>query len=174
MSPTIPVTPPCAAQCRRLEIVASRRVAAVWILWSVSVCVVVCAATALPWLARAAICLTIMVFNADVVRRCVLLIGSQAARVLEWRAPDDITVLLGAARELHPASLAAGSFRLGGLLVLRLRTPGGMRVVLIDGERQEIRAFRCLCRTLNLSSRATKRPVPGARGSRADTIRPKV
>jgi hypothetical protein len=66
--------------------------------------------------------------------------------------------------------LAAGSFRLGGLVVLRLRTPAGMRAVLIDGERQPISDFRRLCRRLNRMS-----TVRSARSREpADTIPPKV
>ena len=174
MSPKTPVTPRSAARCSRLEIAVSRRVAAGWILWSCAVCAAVWFATALPWAVRGAICLIIMGVNALGIRTCVLLEGSRAVRVIEWLAQDAFTVLPGAASGPHPARLAAGSFRLGGLLVLRLRTPAGMRAVLIDGRAQEIRAFRGLCRSLSRVSRGSSPAVPGVRAGRADTIRPKV
>ena len=82
----------------------------------------------------------------------------------------ELLALLGAARTPIPVQLGPGSFRLGGLIVLRLQTSGGMRAVLIDGERQDISAFRLLCRRLKTGKTA----VPGVPGSATDTIRPKV
>ncbi|MEO8064386.1 MAG: hypothetical protein ABI821_16745 [Pseudomonadota bacterium] len=103
-------------------------------------------AVAIPWLVRVAICLVLATANAFAIRRCVLLLGSGSVRALEWADRGEFTVLLGAALSAHPATLAGGSFRLGGLLVLRFRTAAGMRSVLIDGGRQPKGEFRRLCR----------------------------
>jgi len=138
------------------------------------VCSVIWFAVAVPWSLRAALCLAVISFNTVGIRRCVLLLGSDAVRALEWLEPGEFTVRLGVTREALPAMLAGGSFRLGGLVVLRFQTPRGMRAVLIDGGRQEIRAFRRLCRRLCEAGRGAKPAVPGVPGSRADTIRPKV
>jgi hypothetical protein len=170
MSPKIPVTRPCAAPCTRIDLADSSRCAALWIGWLVIVCAVVLLAVALPLRTRIAICAVLGVTNACAVRRCVLLRGAHAVRALEWVEQGDIGVLLGAARVAQPATIARGSFRLGGLLVLRLRTSSGMRSVLIDGARQPAREFRRLCRRVDL------RRTGGSGRSRepADTIRPKV
>jgi hypothetical protein len=126
---------------------------------------VVCFTTTLPWPLRGAISFAVLAFNAVAIRSCVLLLGSRAVRALEWSGQNEFTVQLASVDELGPASLAAGSFRLGGLLVLRLRTPSGMRAVLIDGKRQDIRTFRALCRTLGRVSRAGKPAVRSLRES---------
>jgi hypothetical protein len=78
--------------------------------------------------------------------------------------------LLGATCRPYPAELAAGSFRLGGLALLRLRTSAGMRSVLIDGGPQPVSDFRRLCRHLegNKAGRSGRYREP------AVTIRPKV
>jgi hypothetical protein len=102
---------------------------------------------------RGALCLAALAFNASAIRRCVLLLASESVRALEWREQGDFTVVLGPARVALPATLAAGSFRLGVFLLLRLKTARGMRAVLIDGERQEIRGFRRLCRFVGLARR---------------------
>jgi hypothetical protein len=125
----------------------------------------VCLATTLPWPLRGAISLAILAFNAVSIRGCALLLGSKAVRALEWSTKNEFTVQLASFDEPRPASLAAGSFRLRSLLVLRLRTPAGMRAVLIDGKRQDIRAFRALCQTLGRVSSAGKRPGPSLRES---------
>jgi len=156
MSPKIPVTRPCAAPCRRIEIVASRRIAAAWVLWASSICAVVWFAVDLPWLVRGTLVLATAGSNASSLCRCVLLLGSQSVRVLEWQEQGEFTVLLGDDHAAHPAALAAGSFRLGGLLALRFAVPGGLRAVLIDGNRQEPRAFRRLCRHLGNAREGAK------------------
>lgn len=143
-------------------------------LWVCSICAVVWFAVDLPWLVRGALGLATTVSNACSICRCVLLLGSRAVRALEWQEQGEFTVLLGGERAAHPAALAAGSFRLGGLLALRFKVPGGMRAVLIDGNRQEPRAFRRLCRRLGDARGGAKRAVPGVPRSRTDTIRPKV
>jgi hypothetical protein len=108
---------------------------------------------------RGALCLAAVAFNAFAIRRCVLLLDGSSVRALEWLEQGEFTVLLGAARAAHSATLAPGSFRLGGLVVLRFKTAGGMRAVLIDGERQQRRAFRRLCRRLCHAGRGAKPAV---------------
>ncbi len=135
-----------------------------------AVCAVVVCGVDVPLPVRLVICVVLATWNACAVRRCVLLLEARSVRALEWRERGEFTVLLGANRSAHSAKLAAGSFRLGALLVLRLRTPAGMRSVLIDGGRQPIPAFRHLCRALEWrGSRAS-----GRSREPADTIRPKV
>jgi len=123
----------------------------------------------LPLLARIAICFALATANVPAVGTCVLLRGRKSVRAIAWEQ-GEFAVRLGAQREPVSAVLAPGSFRLGWLIVLRLKTPGGMRAVLIDGARQEISAFRLLCRRLA----AVKTAVPGVPGSATDTIGPKV
>ena len=165
----IPATRPCAAPCRRIDLVASPRLAAAWFIWLAATCAVVLFAVALPLLARVAICFAVATANVYSVGVCVLLRGRRAIRAIAWEQ-GELTVLLGATRTPIPALLAPGSFRLGWLIVLRLQTSDGLRAVLIDGARQDISAFRLLCRRLE----AVKTAVPGVPGSATDTIRPKV
>jgi hypothetical protein len=102
-------------------------------------------ALSLPWPARAALCACLLAINLRPVAECVLLQG-RAVTALSWREPGEFEAELGSRRV--PAKVAAGSFRLGSLLVLRLQTPAGPRLVVIDGGLQEPRAFRRLCRQL--------------------------
>jgi hypothetical protein len=133
------------------------------------VCAVLLFAVALPLLVRITICFVLVTANVHSVAVCVLLRGRRSVRAIAWEQ-GRFTVLLGASPAPVPALLAAGSFRLGWLIGLRLQTSGGMRAVLIDGGRQEISAFRPLCRRLS----AAKTAVPGVPGSATDTIGPKV
>jgi hypothetical protein len=165
----IPASRPCAAPCRRIDLVASSRLAAAWFIWLAGACAVVLFAVALPLLARIAICFALATANVPSIGACVLLRGRKSVRAIAWEQAE-FTVQLGAMREPVPALVAPGSFRLGWLIVLRLKTSGGMRAVLIDGGRQELSAFRLLCRRLT----AVKTAVPGVPGSATDTIRPKV
>ncbi len=148
MSPKIPATRRSAAPCRRIEIVASRRVAIVWFVWLCLVACVVLFAVALPVLVRVAICVVAATANARSVAIGVLLRGERSIRALEWQEAGEFTALLGMALRPVPAELAAGSFRLGWLLLLRFETPVGMRFVLIDGPLQHVQSFRRLCRRL--------------------------
>jgi hypothetical protein len=113
-------------------------------------------AVALPFPARLIICIVLAAANRGSIRLCVLLLGNNAVRALEWRDPGEFTILLGPRREPSQATLARGSFRLGAVLMLWFETPAGMRAVLIDGGRQESEAFRRLCRRLD--RRQTPRP----------------
>ena len=169
MSPKTPATRRCAAPCRRIDLVASPRLAAAWLIWLGAGCAVVLFAVALPLLARIAICFALVAANVRSVAVCVLLRGRKSVRAIDWEQVE-FTVQLGATPAPVPALLASGSFRLGWLIVLRLQTSGGMRSVLIDGARQEISAFRLLCRRL----KAAKTAVPGVPGSATVTIGPKV
>ena len=169
MSPKIPATRRCAAPCRRIDLVASPRLAVAWLLWLAAACAVVLFAVALPLPARIAICLALAAVNLRSVDVCVLLRGRKSVRAISWEQ-GEFTVLLGATGTPVPALLASGSFRLGWLVVLRLQTSAGPRAVLIDGARQEISAFRLLCRRL----KGAKTAVPGAPGSATVTIGPEV
>ena len=169
MCPTIPATRPCAAPCKRIDLIASPRLAAAWLLWVAAVCAVVLFAVACPLPARIVICLVLATANARSARACALLRGRGSVRAIDWEQ-GEFTLLLGAAPTPVRAQLARGSFRLGGLLALWFKTSAGMRAVLIDGPRQEKATFRLLCRRLADGQTA----VPGVPGSAAGTIRPKV
>jgi hypothetical protein len=119
-----------------------------WLAWLCLVSCVVLFAVSLPLLIRIAICLATATANARSIALAVLLRGERSVRALEWLEAGEFTALLGPARQPLPAELAAGSFRLGWLLLLRLETPIGMRFVLIDGPLQNTHAFRRLCRRL--------------------------
>jgi hypothetical protein len=170
MSPKIPATRLCAAPCKRIDFVASPRCAVLWAGWVLAVCAVVAFAVAAPWPARLILCVVLVAANVRAILPCVLLRGERAVPALEWQEQGGFTALLGESRSRHPAELASGSFRFGGLLLLRLRTPAGMRAVLIDGERQSISHFRRLCRQLN----GVRTARSGRSREPADTIRPKV
>jgi len=169
MSPKIPATRRCAAPCRRIDLVGSPRLAAAWLLWLGAACAVVLFGVAFPLLARIAICAALATANLPSVGACALLRGRRSIRAITWDQ-NQFTVLLGAPSVPVLAELAPGSFRLGWLVVLRFQTSSGMRAVLIDGARQEISAFRLLCRRLR-GVNPRLREVPG---SATDTIRPKV
>jgi hypothetical protein len=144
------------------------------VFWLCSVCAVVWFAVALPWQLRGIACCAAIAANLPAIRRCVLLRGGASVQALEWREQGGLAAALGHARVASPATLAAGSFRLGGLMFLRLQTAGGMRAVLIDGGRQEIRAFRRLSRYVSHAGRGAGHALRGVREGIADTIPPKV
>lgn len=157
-------TPRSAAPCERIEIHASRRVAAAWIAWLLLLCAAMLFGVALPLYARIVICVAATTSTLAGVRGFVLLHGPHAVRALEWAEAGEFIAYVGSEPAGAPASLARGSFRLGaGLVVLRLAVPNGVRSVLIDGGIQDTVAFRRLCRRLAAHSRG---------GS--DTIQPKV
>ena len=113
-------------------------------------CGVTLAAVALPLPARIAICVAIATPGIVAIRRVFLLRGRRGVRALGWsERVQGFHVVLGSTSSPCPAQLARGSFRLGSLyLVLRLRTCDLVFTVFIDGSRQEVRAFRGLCRRL--------------------------
>jgi hypothetical protein len=70
-------------------------------------------------------------------------------RSVEWDGEGRYWLGLGPGGEPRPATLTTASFRLGiAFLVLWFATPAGVRVVLIDGGRQDPVAFRRLSRHL--------------------------
>jgi hypothetical protein len=168
MSHPIPATPPCAASCSRIDLNASHLAAALGYTWLTLVCTVVLFAVALPWLARASICVAVIAPGIRCIRSFVLLEGKGAVRAIEWSDEGELSVRLGPELHLESASLGAGSFRLGvEWWVLRLVTPSGIRPVLIAGAVQDVRGFRglsrCLCRHMRWAS--------GRRSRAAVTIR---
>jgi hypothetical protein len=108
------------------------------------------AAVDLPLPVRIAICVAIATPGIAAIRRVFLLRGPRSVRALSWsdRGPA-LEVRLGPDGLAFPASLARGSFRLGcSYLFLWLRAGSRSSAVFIDGNRQEVRAFRGLCRRL--------------------------
>ena len=171
MSPPTPDTPPCVAYCFRIELNASRFAAALWLAWLALVGAVAVSASLLPWSIRVAFCLAVWVPGVRCIRSFVLLDGPHAVRSIEWSEEGDFGVCLGPQRDPHPATLAAGSFRLGSRWwVLRFITPVGLRPVLIAGGVQDEEGFRRLSRCLTTHLRRASGRSTGP----AVTIRPKV
>ena len=109
----------------------------------------------LPLPVRIATCVAIATAGIAAIRRVFLLRGPRSVRALSWsgRVPA-LEVRLGSGGQAIPASLARGSFRLGrSYLFLWLQAGRRSNAVFIDGNRQEIRAFRGLCRRLRWPSR---------------------
>lgn len=165
-SPTTRATRRYAARCcGRIDIVPSRRLALVWLTWLGAGLAVVLGGVSLPLIARFALGLILVAVNLPALRTGVLLHGSRAVRAVEWSDDGSFSLRSGLRSESGtqrvPARLLPSSFRLGiAFLALWFSTPAGLRVVLIDGAKQDPVAFRRLCRHL-------------ARGE-PDTIRPKV
>jgi hypothetical protein len=114
---------------------------------------VVLGGVSLPLIARFALGLILLAVNLPALRTGVLLHGSRAVRALEWSEEGSFSLRSGlrsgSGARLVPARLLPSSFRLGiAFLVLWFSTPAGLRVVLIDGARQDPVAFRRLCRHL--------------------------
>jgi hypothetical protein len=108
------------------------------------------AAVDLPLPVRIAICVAIATPGIAAIRRVFLLRGPRSVRALSWseRVPA-LEVRLGPGGPPLTATLAHGSFRLGhSCLFLWLRVGSRSSAVFIDGSRQEVRAFRGLCRRL--------------------------
>ena len=114
---------------------------------------VVLCGVSLPVIARFALGLILVAFNLPALCTAVLLRGSRAVRAVEWNEEGSFFLRSGlrsgSGARLVPARLLPTSFRLGiAFLVLWFSTPAGLRVVVIDGERQDPVAFRRLCRHL--------------------------
>lgn len=171
MSQPIPGTLPSAAYCFRIDLIPSRIAAAVWWAWLALVCAVVLSATALPWLARIVLCLSLWLPGNRCIRSFVLLDGPHAVRSIEWSAEGEFGVCLGPQLTRCPAALGAGCFRLGlESWVLRFVTPQGVRPVLIAGAIQDEERFRRLSPLLTAHLRRPSGRCSGA----TVTIRPKV
>jgi hypothetical protein len=103
----------------------------------------------LPWPARLILGLILVAANFPAIRVAVLLRGPRAVRRLEWDHEGRFRVGSKIGAESCPAILQPASFRLGiAFVVLWFATPAGLRVVLIDGGRQDPVAFRRLSRHL--------------------------
>ena len=171
MSQPIPDTLPCVAYCSRIDLIPSRLAAVLWFAWLALVGVVVLTGVALPLALRLVLSLAVLLPGIRCVRSFVLLAGSQAVRAIEWSEEGEFGVRLGPQLTPHPATLAAGSFRLGvQLWVLRFMTPAGLRPVLIAGGVQDEEMFRRLSRCLTTHLRRAS----GRGAGPAVTIRPKV
>jgi len=119
------------------------------LLWLAVCLAVLLAGNSLPWGARLALGLILVAANIPAIRVGVLLQGPRAVRMLEWDEEGRYQLRLGAEPASLSATLRVASFRLGIVfLVLWFATPAGLRVVLIDGGRQDPVAFRRLSRHL--------------------------
>jgi hypothetical protein len=150
MSRAISARRRCAAPfSNRIELQPSVRAAALAIAWLCAIGGVVIAALDMPLLARIAICICAATMSASAIHSVFLLAGPNAIRALDWSETGQLYAYLG--RDLRELSvvLAPGSFRLGrNWLLLWLKSCDGVHGVLIDEARQEPKAFRCLCRSL--------------------------
>jgi len=172
MSHPIPAARRSAGSCcNRIELNPSLFAASAWFAWLALACLVTWFAVALPWVVRFAMCATVLVAGVWSLRSFVLLQGPRAVRAIEWNEAGEWSVCLGATLAPHPATLSAGSFRLGlRYWVLRFATPVGPRSVLVEEAAHARHAFRRLSRVLSgelrRGSGRSRRP--------AVTIRPKV
>lgn len=161
----------CAARCGRIDLIPSRRIAALWIAWLAIVCLVFLA-MALPLSARLAMCLGLCAANLRALASLVLLRGPRAVRWIEWDLDGQFRLGAALDESAREASLHRGSFRLGfAFLVLWFSTPAGLRGVLIDGGLQDPVAFRRLGRSLN---RRPERPSGHPGGGKLIASRLKV
>jgi hypothetical protein len=112
-------------------------------------------AVALPLPVRIAVCVLATAAGARALRSFVLLLGARGVRAIAWDGVA-LTLEVGPARRLTSASLAHGSFRVGRQwLALKFETPAGARQVLVDGQYQDARAFRRLCREFSRGSKGS-------------------
>ena len=172
MSPTIPAAPRSAGNsCNRIDLVPSSLAAGAWLAWLAMVCTVTCVAVALPGFIRFAICAAVASAGLYSLRAFVLLAGPRAIRAIEWSEAGEWSVYLGLALARYPATLSAGSFRLGlRFWVLRFATPAGPRSVMVEEAPGATRAYRRLTRCLE----GHLRRGTGRSRRPAVTIRPKV
>jgi len=132
-------------------------------MWLCASLAVLLGGVAMPWSIRIALGLVLVAVNLPALRSGVLLHGSRAVRVLDWNDEGRFELRSGVrpgieARSI-PGRLLPASFRLGiGFLVLWFSTPAGLRVVVIDGGRQDPVAFRRLSRHLARGELIPSRP----------------
>jgi hypothetical protein len=111
------------------------------------ICLVLLVAVALPLPARIGLCVAIATPGLMAIRGGFLLKGRKAVHSLDWSG--DWRAGIGCSPTETPVTLRGGSFRVGrAFLLLWLQSRDGIHGVLIDGGRQEARAFRRLCRRL--------------------------
>lgn len=147
MSQTIRATPRSAGfSPRRIDLLPSRRAAIAWLAWLSLVCGITLCAVALPLILRMAFCVLIATSGIRTVRSFVMLRGARCVRSIEWTG-STLSILVGPERRPLAATWGTGSFRPGRhWLALTFDTPAGRRRVLVDGQYQDARAFRRLCR----------------------------
>jgi hypothetical protein len=115
----------------------------------------------LPLAVRCILCFATAAAVIPTVGRCIWLRGPRALRAVEWAEGDggEVRVYLRAGSAPLAGRLAAGTCRVGlQLIVLRLNTPDGIRVALIDGAVQGTAAFRRLCRLVGTRLPTVQRP----------------
>ncbi|HET7811268.1 MAG TPA: hypothetical protein VFL16_11900 [Steroidobacteraceae bacterium] len=156
MFPTIRNSPPSAAQsCGQIELVPSRRAAALATAWLLAVSAAVLGGVALPLPARITICVVILVSGLAGIRSGFLLEGRRTLVRLCWDA-DSFVVQRRCDRIELSATLARGSFRLGQWgLFLWFSTCEGRHGAFIDADRHDSHELRRLC------ARLSWRPRPG-------------
>ena len=150
MSQTIRATPRSAGfSSSRIDLLPSRRAAAVWFAWLALVCAVTSCAVDLPVPVRMAFCVLVATSGIRTVRSFVMLRGTRGVRAIEWTG-STLTIRVGPERRPLAATLSGKSFRPGRQwLALTFETPAGRRRVLVDGRCQDSRAFRRLCRVFS-------------------------
>lgn len=117
-------------------------------VWLIVVCGALVSSVALPLPARIGICIAIATPGLAAIRGCLLLRGQMAVHTLDWSRGWRAGI--GPGWTETPITLRIGSFRVGrAFLLLWLRSRDGIHAVLIDGGRQDPRAFRRLCRQLH-------------------------
>jgi hypothetical protein len=143
-----------AASCSRIDFVASRLAAALWICWLVCA-VLVTLATDVAWTVRLAIALWVAAAGTRAVRRYVLLHGARAVRSLEWREPGaqvEFYLWLGEPGRRVPA-VPQACLRYGLFLwLLRFKTPEGTHQLLVNTACQDPALLRRLSRRLDWGS----------------------
>ena len=136
MFPTIPNARHCAGQsCRQIELVPSRRAAALAAAWLVAVSFAVLAGVALSLPVRLILCTLILASGLAGIRSGFLLRGYRAVDRIRWDGDGFFVRRRCDGIEL-PAVLARGSFRLGQLgLFLWFSTAEGRHGLFIDARR---------------------------------------
>lgn len=152
MSRAIPARPRYAAPfSNRIELQPSVRGAVLTIVWLCAIGGVILGALDLPLPARIALCLCAATICITTIQSVFLLGGPNAVRALQWSESGQLYAFLGAERREFAVALAPGSFRLGRKwLLLWLKSCDGVHGVFIDEEKQDRRAFRRLCRRLEI------------------------
>jgi len=131
--------------------------------WLGTACLVILAAVALPLPARIGLCVVIATPALAAIRASLLLRGAGAVAGLRWTA-EGWFASFGPERTERPVTICAGSFRLGGVvMVLWLRACDGIHAVCIHAGRQDAGSFRRLCRRLAWTPRQpSNEPEPAS------------
>jgi hypothetical protein len=139
--------PSAASSCERIEFVASRRAALLWLCWlSLAACLVWC--SALSPGSCVLLCLPLL-WSVGSLWRFALLRGPRAIHALKWTGDGRYFVRLGFSARWLPA-IPQGCLRYGARLwILGFVTPVGFRSLLVETGIQEPRALRRLSRGLD-------------------------